>query len=73
MRKFLLWGGAAIVLSFAMVPTQSQAAAWCGVQMGAGAPGTRDCRYTSFRQCRQEMLAGNRGSCVRNYGYRGSH
>jgi hypothetical protein len=47
-------------------PSHAQNAPWCGSQMGPGAPGTLDCRYSSFSQCRTEMLSGNRGSCMRN-------
>jgi hypothetical protein len=42
------------------------AAPWCAVVSSGPAEVEWDCNYYSIEECRPNVLAGNRGSCIQN-------
>jgi hypothetical protein len=73
MRTLLVIAVAATALLFGTRAGQAYEGPWCA-QYTIGADAFEEnCSMRSFEQCLQEVLAGNRGTCVRNLRYRGTY
>ncbi len=62
---------AAVATSFlwSAQPAQAREAPWCAVISTTDDSVYWDCQYSSFEQCRPNVLAGNRGWCNPNPAY----
>jgi hypothetical protein len=67
MRVLFAIGVLSFGLGFAVVPAQARyEGPWCAnINFGYGEIES-DCRYNSVEQCRQNVIAGNRGVCGLN-------
>ncbi|MGE0564722.1 MAG: DUF3551 domain-containing protein [Pseudolabrys sp.] len=50
----------------ACVSAPKRVGPWCAIADQGGNLVTQDCSYFSVEECRQAILAGNRGMCGRN-------
>jgi len=69
MTRTLAAGAVLTTLMFCVQPAAAAEAPWCAVLQNSTESVYWDCQYGSIEQCRQTVLAGNRGWChchVRN-------
>jgi Protein of unknown function (DUF3551) len=75
MRKFMIFGlaGAATGLALLWGTPQGHASEqpWC-IIFGGSQGSIENCGMRTFEECREEMIAGNRGSCFPNPYFQGN-
>ena len=66
MTRTLTAGTILTTLIFCLQPAAAAEAPWCAVIQNSTESVYWDCQYGSIEQCRQTVLAGNRGWCNAN-------
>ena len=66
MTRMLAASAVLTTLIFCLQPAAAAEAPWCAVLQNSTESVYWDCQYGSIEQCRQTVLAGNRGWCNQN-------
>ena len=66
MTRMLAASAVLTTLIFCLQPAAAAEAPWCAVIQNSTESVYWDCQYSSIEQCRQIVLAGNRGWCNAN-------
>ena len=66
MTRMLAASAVLTTLIFCLQPAAAAEAPWCAVIQNSTESVYWDCQYGSIEQCRQIVLAGNRGWCNQN-------